>query len=156
MSVKRLRYLAAVTVVLALAACGSETPATEPSPSVSPVVESAAPSPSGEPSPSGGAPSMDDVIQAEAATVAQEYLDFMGFSRDRLITQLADFEGFPLDLATAAVDSLGADWDEQAVRTAEMYLDEEALTHAEFVAQLTSTYDQYTPLQAEHAADAVG
>lgn len=158
MSVKRLRYLAAVAMVLGLAACGStDAPApAEPSAVAPSSVASASVAPSGEPSPSDGAPSIDDVIHAEAATIAQGYLDIMGFSRDRLIAQMYDAEGIPVDVATAAVDSLGVDWNEQAVRTAEQYVSEESMTRAELVQQLTSTYDQYTPVQAEHAADAVG
>lgn len=152
-----MRHLAAVAVVMALAACGSsETPAVELSPSVSPVVESAAPSPSGEPSPSGDAPSMDDVIQAEAATVAQEYLVITGFSRDGLIAQLQVGEGIPVDIATSAVDSLEVDWNEQAVRSATQHLEGERMTRGELVQLLTSEYGQYTIEQAEHAADAVG
>jgi hypothetical protein len=109
--------------------------------------------PSGEPSPDEGAPSMDDVIQDEAVTVATEYLELTGFSRDGLVDQLAAAEGFPVDLASSAVDSLDVDWNEQAVRSATQHLEGEQMTRSELVQLLTSEYGQYTPMQAEYAAD---
>lgn len=158
MSAKRLRYLAAVAVTLGLVACGNtdspapaEPSAAEPSPVVSTSV-----APSGEPSPSDGAPSIDDLLHDRAATVAEEYLAVRGFSRDGLIDQIANAEGIPADVAATAIDTLDVDWNEQAVRVAEMYTGEETMTRDQLVQQLTSSFDRFTQVQAEHAADQVG
>jgi hypothetical protein len=150
------KTLAALAVVLALTACG--TPAAE-EPSAAPVAQASS-TPSleptgGEPSPTGDAPSIDDIITEEAKVAAGEYLAVIPMSRDRLIDQMNQADGIPVDIAAVAVDSLGIDWNEQAARTAATYEDE-ALTRAELVQQLTSSYEQYTPVQAEYAADQGG
>lgn len=153
------RFLVAVVVTLGLAACGSDTPTAEPSAGTPAPVASVSPSPepSGEPSPPEGAPSIDDVAQEMAAGFAEDYLAIMPMSRDALIDQLASDagDGFGTDVAARAVDSLDVDWNEQAARAAQEYA-AEGMTRAEIVQQLTSSYDRYTVVQAEYAADQVG
>jgi hypothetical protein len=80
---------------------------------------------------------------------AESYLDFSGFSRSGLIDQL-EFEGYPTEAATQAVDSLNVDWNEQAARSAESYLEYTAFSHAGLVDQLE--FEGFTPEQAEHGA----
>ena len=56
---------------------------------------------------------------------AEDYLDYTAFSRLGLIDQLSSEygEGFDLADATWAVDQLGVDWNEQAVKSGRQYLD---------------------------------
>ena len=62
--------------------------------------------------------------QELAAQAAENYLRLSGFSRAGLIKQLSSEagDGYSVKDATAAVDSLSIDWNEQAVRSAEAYL----------------------------------
>lgn len=86
---------------------------------------------------------------------ALQYLEFSGFSRQGLIDQLSSEYGdqYPVDAATAAVDSLNVDWNAEAVEAAEAYLEFQGFSHAGLVDQLSSEYgDQFTPEQAEHGA----
>jgi hypothetical protein len=48
------------------------------------------------------------------------------------------------------VDSLNVDWNEQAARSAESYLEYTAFSHAGLVDQLE--FEGFTPEQAEHGA----
>jgi hypothetical protein len=73
----------------------------------------------------------------------------MGFSRTGLIEQL-EFEGYPTDAATTAVDSLTVDWAAEAVESAQSYLDTMPFSHSGLVDQLT--FEGFTPEQAEHGA----
>jgi hypothetical protein len=86
---------------------------------------------------------------------AQDYLAFAGFSRQGLIDQLSSEYGdqYPVEAATAAVDSLDVDWNAEAVEAAESYLEFQSFSHAGLVDQLSSEYgDQFTREQAEHGA----
>jgi len=90
---------------------------------------------------------------------ATSYLDFTGFSRLGLIEQLSSQygDGYALADATWAVDSLGVNWNEQAVRSAKSYLDFTSFSRQGLIEQLSSAYgDQYTVAQATYAADKVG
>jgi hypothetical protein len=135
---------------------------TPPVPAVVAVTTSApVPSePAGEPSPPEDAPSIDDAAIAMAAETAQGYLDTIPLSRDGLIGMLtlADQNVYPADIAIAAVDSLGVDWNEQAVLAARTVEPDEASTRAELVAVLTAEFptSMFTQLQAEYAADQIG
>lgn len=60
--------------------------------------------------------------QRNAVSMASNYLDISGFSRQGLIDQLA-YEGFSDSDAAFAVDYLAPDWNAQAVRSAEQYMD---------------------------------
>ena len=63
--------------------------------------------------------------QRNARREAESYLDMKGFSREGLIEQLnSDYgSGYAKADATAAVDSLTVDWNEQAKRAGESYLE---------------------------------
>ena len=99
-------------------------------------------------------PAEDSGLTAEqrnAADSASSYLDFSGFSRKGLIDQL-EFEGYSKADATAAVDSLDVDWNEQARRSAESYLDTMAFSLSELIDQLE--FEGYTASQADFGANA--
>ena len=58
----------------------------------------------------------------ECGEKAKDYLSFMAFSYDGLVDQL-EYEKFSYDDAVYGVDNCGADWNEQAAKKAEEYLD---------------------------------
>ena len=84
---------------------------------------------------------------------ANDYLEFMSFSRSGLIDQL-EFEGYTTSEAEYAVDNCGADWDEQAVLKAEEYLDFMSFSRSGLIDQLE--FEGFTYDQASAAATAVG
>jgi colicin import membrane protein len=94
------------------------------------------------------------VSQEQAVISAESYLSFGGFSRSGLIEQL-EFEGFSNGDAEFAVDSLDVDWNEQAVRAAESYMEAiGGFSREGLIEQLQ--FDGFTTEQAEHGADEVG
>lgn len=100
----------------------------------------------------------EDPQVAAARSSARSYLEWGGFSRQGLIDQLSSEFGeqFPVEAATAAVDSMNVDWFAEAVDSAESYTSWRAWSHAELVDQLSSAYgEQFTPEQAEHGATVV-
>ena len=91
--------------------------------------------------------------EKNALKSARSYLSFMAFSRKGLIDQL-EYEGFSTDAATLAVDSLNADWNEQAAKCAQSYLDVMSFSKSGLISQLK--YEGFTAEQAEYGASAVG
>lgn len=97
--------------------------------------------------------------QANAARSAQQYLDMTGFSRRGLIEQLSSDagNGYNVADATAAVDSLTVDWNEQAVRSAKQYLDMTGFSCSGLIEQLSSDAgSKYTNAQARYGAEQAG
>lgn len=99
--------------------------------------------------------------QQQAVIAAKGYLsDNQGFSYQGLIDQLSSSygNGFSVQDATFAVNSLNPDWNAQAVIAAKGYMsDGQGFSHQSLVDQLTSSYgNQFTPEQAEYAASQVG
>lgn len=97
--------------------------------------------------------------QANAARSAKQYLDMTGFSRRGLIEQLSSDAGSGYDLAdaTAGVDSLTVDWNEQAARSAKQYMDMTAFSCSGLVEQLSSDAgSKYTEAQARFGAQQAG
>ncbi len=99
--------------------------------------------------------------QQNAIDSAQNYLDFMAFSKQGLIDQLSSPAGddYPEDVAVFAVEHIedDVDWNEQAVKSAENYLDLMPFSRNELIDQLSSDAgDGFTREQAEYAADQVG
>ena len=84
---------------------------------------------------------------------AAHYLEYQPFSRSGLIDQLK-FEGYSEADATAAVDSLNVDYNEQAAKTAAHYLKYQPFSHSGLVDQLE--FDGYTPEQAEYGVSTTG
>ena len=91
--------------------------------------------------------------EQNALNKANDYLEFMSFSRSGLIDQL-EFEGYTTSEAEYAVDNCGADWDEQAVLKAEEYLDFMSFSRSGLIDQLE--FEGFTYDQASSAATAVG
>jgi hypothetical protein len=92
--------------------------------------------------------------QRNAARSAQNYLDGeLGFSRKSLIGQLK-YEGYAVPAATAAVDSLGVDWNAQAALKAQRYLDGQAFSRKSLTAQLK--YEGFTTSQALYGVKQAG
>ena len=91
--------------------------------------------------------------EQNALNRANDYLEFMSFSRSGLIDQL-EFEGYTTSEAEYAVDNCGADWDEQAVLKAEEYLDFMSFSRSGLIDQLE--FEGFTYSQASAAATAVG
>ena len=99
----------------------------------------------------------------QAVKSAESYLDFSAFSKQGLIDQLSSEYGsqFTEEQATYAVQYLEdnnlVDWNEQAVKSAESYLNYTTFSRKELIDQLTSEYgEKFTEEQAEYAADQVG
>ena len=82
-----------------------------------------------------------------------------GFSRDGLIEQLSSpyGDGYDVADATRAVDSLSVDWNEQAARSAESYLNMMGFSCNGLIEQLSSDFgDKYTNSQATYGAQQAG
>jgi len=98
--------------------------------------------------------------QQNAIQAAQQYLSMgSGFSRLGLIDQLSSQagDGYPLADATFAVDSLGEDWNAQAVLSAKGYLAMTSFSCNGLVEQLSSSSgSQFTLSQAQYGAKAAG
>lgn len=97
--------------------------------------------------------------QANAARSAEQYLAMTGFSRKGLIEQLSSDAGNGYDVAdaTAAVDSLSVDWNEQAARSAKQYLQMTGFSCSGLIEQLSSSSgSNYTESQARYGAEQAG
>ncbi|UYH52287.1 Ltp family lipoprotein [Candidatus Kirkpatrickella diaphorinae] len=94
-----------------------------------------------------------------AARSAKQYIAISGFSRRGLIEQLSSDvgNGYDIDDATRAVDSLHIDWNAQAVRSAKLYLKLTGFSCKGLIQQLSSSAgDRYTPSEAAYGAKQVG
>lgn len=97
--------------------------------------------------------------QKNAARTARQYLDMSGFSRRGLIEQLSSSagNGYERADATAAVDSLTVDWNEQAVRTAKQYLEMSGFSCKGLIEQLSSDAgNKYSKSEATFGAKEAG
>ncbi len=93
--------------------------------------------------------------QGNAVKSAQQYLSIQGFSRAGLIQQLSsDYgDGYNIDDATVAVDSLNIDWNKQAAISAEQYLRIQSFSCKGLINQLSSSAgNDYTESQANYGA----
>ena len=104
-----------------------------------------------------------DVATKNAYRSAQSYLDLKGFSKQGLIDQLSSEygEGYTVEQATAAVQTIEdageVDWNEQAVKAGQSYLDMKGFSRDGLIQQLSSEYgDKFTVEQATYAADQLG
>ena len=82
-----------------------------------------------------------------------------GFSKKGLIEQLSSEagEGYSVEDATAAVDSLTVDWNENAAKSARQYLDMSGFSCKGLIQQLSSSAgSDYTVDQATYGARAAG
>ena len=94
------------------------------------------------------------ILGDSAVDTAKSYLNSLYFSREGLIEQL-EYEGFSNSEATAAVDSLIVDWNQQAAGCARNYLRTfPDWSRSEMIDQLE--YEGFSYSQAAYGADAVG
>jgi len=93
------------------------------------------------------------VSQQNAVQSAREYLATSAFSRSGLIKQL-EYEGFSAGDATAAVDSLAVDWNDQAAKSAKEYLATSSFSRSGLISQLE--YEGFTPAQAQYGVSQTG
>lgn len=91
--------------------------------------------------------------QENALRQANDYLNFMSFSRKGLIEQL-EFEGYSNEDATYAVDNCNANWSEQAVKHAKEYLDVMAFSRSSLIEQLE--FDGFTHEEAVYGVEQNG
>jgi hypothetical protein len=94
--------------------------------------------------------------QENAIRSAENYLDFMPFSRLGLIRQLSSSagDGYSKADATYAVDHITVNYNEQAYKAGKNYLDMMSFSRAGLIQQLTSSAgDQYTRAQATYAVN---
>lgn len=97
--------------------------------------------------------------QKNAVRSAKSYLDFGSFSRLGLIAQLSSSygDGYKVEDAKAAVDSLSVDWNAQAAKSAKNYLDLTGFSCNGLIRQLSSDAgDKYTESQASYGAKQAG
>lgn len=94
-----------------------------------------------------------DKENANAINTAKQYLDYSGFSRQGLIKQL-EFEGYPTESATYAVDNCGANWNEECAETAQNYLDYSSFSRDGLYQQLQ--FEGFTDEQISYGLSAVG
>ena len=142
-------------------------PTTDPSTTSTPTPVSTpapapAPKPKAKPKPKPAPPAAPQPTagQANALQSAQGYLsDGQGFSREGLIQQLSSSagEGFGMADSTWAVDHANADWNQQAVESAQGYMsDGQGFSRSGLMDQLTSSYGEgFTEAQAAYAVDKV-
>lgn len=103
----------------------------------------------------GAVPVTYDVVtngMLNALKQADSYLSHSAFSRSGLIDQLV-YHGYTRDEAIYAVNTCGADWEEQAALKAASYLSHSAFSKKELIEQLE--YEGFTHAQAVHGVNAV-
>jgi hypothetical protein len=91
--------------------------------------------------------------QENAKRKAESYLEFTGFSRSGLITQLK-FEGFSAKDAERAIHSMKVNWNTEAAQKAKSYVDMSGFSRSGLINQLR--FEGFTRAQAAHGADSVG
>lgn len=136
----------------------SSTPAETPTETQTP-----SPTPTSEPTQDEPAAPELTLGQKNALRSAEQYLSMMAFSRVGIIDQLTSEYGEGYDPADAefAIAHLEAnglvDWNEQAAKSAQQYLDMMGFSRESLYEQLTSEYGEgFTHEQAEHALTVVG
>lgn len=85
--------------------------------------------------------------------MALDYLNYMPFSRTGLIKQL-EYEGFSTEDATYAVNNFGADWNVQAVASAQDYLSFMSFSRSRLIGQLE--FEGFPTDVATYAVESTG
>jgi hypothetical protein len=151
-----------VTMDCALASAGKAPPAAGFAAAAASQPSAPAPSApaSQPPAPAPAAPAGPTVSQQQALDSAQSYLNLgSGFSEKGLLQQLTSKYGAGFSEADAewAVAHCGADWNAQAVMSAQGYMKMGGFSRSSLIDQLTSPYGgQFTYDQAVYAAGQVG
>jgi hypothetical protein len=115
--------------------------------------------PAAKPKPTTPAAKPLTLEQQNAIQAAQDYLDYTAFSRKGLIQQLHSDagEGYPLKVATFAVDSLHVNWNEQAYKAAKQYLEYSSFSRKGLIEQLSSDAGEgFTYKQAVYGVTKAG
>ncbi|MCM1060592.1 MAG: Ltp family lipoprotein [Eubacterium sp.] len=100
------------------------------------------------------APSSSSTMgEKNALTQAKNYLNIMPFSYSGLVEQL-EYERYSHSEAVYGADNCGADWNEQAEKSAAKYLELMPFSRQELIEQLE--YEGYTHSQAVHGAETNG
>ncbi len=97
--------------------------------------------------------------QKSAVAAAKQYLSTAPFSQQGLIDQLDSSagDGYSVNDATVAVDSLTVNWNAEAVQAAKAYLQTQPFSCSDLISQLDSSAgDQYTVAQATYGATQAG
>ena len=84
---------------------------------------------------------------------AQNYLEYMNFSRQGLIKQL-EFEGYSTEASEYAVDNISVDWNEQCAKTAQNYLEYMSFSRDGLYNQLA--FEGFTDEQIQYGLSKVG
>ena len=80
-------------------------------------------------------------------------MELQAFSYDGLVKQL-EFEQYSHEEAVYAADNCGADWYEQAAKSAKEYLDFQSFSEKQLIDQLK--YEGFTQEQAEYGVAQCG
>ncbi|MGO3211441.1 MAG: Ltp family lipoprotein [Brachybacterium sp.] len=93
---------------------------------------------------------------ASALTSAEMYSDTMHMSQQGIYAQLtSEFDQFSDEAAQYAIDTIDADWNENALESAKTYSDTLHMSQQGIFDQLTSEFDQFTDEQAQYAIDTI-
>jgi hypothetical protein len=117
-----------------------------------------APAPKPKPAPAPAKPTLTKA-QEQAIGAAEDYLDYMAFSRKGLIHQLSSDagSGFSKADATFAVDHITVNWNEQAAKAAQQYLDYSHFSRSGLIHQLESEAGSgFTHKQAVYGVNKAG
>lgn len=111
-----------------------------------------APSAPSAPNASTNSPGNNDI--AAAKTSAQQYSDYLSSSKKDIYEMLVKHDNFTPETAQEAVDSLNVDWKENALKQAEVYMNDLNMPIDQIYKQLTSEYGgQFTSEEAQYAVD---
>ena len=88
-----------------------------------------------------------------AIDCAQDYVDLMAFSRQRLISQL-EYEGYSNEAAIYAVDNIRVDWNSECAECAQDYLNFMSFSRQGLYDQLA--YEGFTDEQIQYGLSQVG
>ena len=151
---KLLALLLAVLLTLSFAACGGNGDAPADNGDTSSAAQDTDNDAAAD---TDGDTAQSTVTEAEkqaALDDANSLLRIQPFSHSDLISYLVEFEGHAEEAAAYAADNCGADWNEQAVRRAQYYLNTQTFTRDDLISQLE--YDGFTHDQAVYGVDGAG
>ena len=97
--------------------------------------------------------SSETALQQEARDVAQSYFETSWFSRSGMIEQL-EYEGFSYGDAVYGVDSLGADWYEEAIGMADSYIQTSWFSRIGLIQQLE--FEGFSLDESIYGVDSLG
>lgn len=96
---------------------------------------------------------LETALQREARAVAQSYYESSWFSRSGMIEQL-EFEGFSFDDSVYGVDSLGVDWNAEAIGMADSYIESSWFSRIGLIDQLE--FEGFSSSESQYGVDSLG